>query len=493
MFDAVQQDAGEESETAPEVGPSGTPAAAALAATLLAVYCLQLAFDAIEGTGLIRMGATTPLIWDRGHIWTLASSTLLHIGFFHLICNAYFAWIVGRQVERAAGPWRMLVVFFVGGLTGSTLSVLVSPDVVSAGASGGNWGLMVAQLLLVTSEPLRRGEAPTEKVSSILTLIVLNGAISVLPGINGLAHLGGGLGGAAVLVLSHWGGRFWALPAVALGLLHAAALAMAINAGDAWHWWEPPDLVDRELLDGAVLASVPDLPAGPKTQGVQMFGDGLWDALTVEYRIYISDEDPAATGDVFAESLGVPAVEQVCDEPCQSWLFEMPGGVMITSVRDYESIVMQTTVTVWTSRRPYIPSGWEMEIPSTVRFTQAGVDMVRLLATEAEEAGDAAVASRTREQLLLDHPDAKDLLNEQAWLLATATDDARRDGARAVELAKRAVAQDDSAPYLDTLATAYVEVGDLDLAIATQRRAMELDPENPRFKERLELFESLEP
>ena len=92
---------------------------------------------------------------------------------------------VGRSVGSA-----------VGGLVGSGLSVVVLPDYVSAGASGGAWGLMIALFLLLQFPFMRQGTrirgAP---VGPLLQLIGLNAVFSLLPGVNGLAHFGGGVGG----------------------------------------------------------------------------------------------------------------------------------------------------------------------------------------------------------------------------------------------------------------------------------------------------------
>lgn len=64
--------------------------------------------------------------------------------------------------------------------------------------------------------------------------------------------------------------------------------------------------------------------------------------------------------------------------------------------------------------------------------------------------------------------------NEAAWFLATVDVAEARDGKRAVGLAKRALAQNDSPnpDYLDTLACAYAELGRWDEAIKTQRKAI---------------------
>jgi tetratricopeptide (TPR) repeat protein len=64
--------------------------------------------------------------------------------------------------------------------------------------------------------------------------------------------------------------------------------------------------------------------------------------------------------------------------------------------------------------------------------------------------------------------------NNLAWLLATSTDPSIRDGARALEHARRAVELGESASWMDTLAAAHAECGDFKAAVRAERKAYEL-------------------
>jgi arylsulfatase A-like enzyme len=70
--------------------------------------------------------------------------------------------------------------------------------------------------------------------------------------------------------------------------------------------------------------------------------------------------------------------------------------------------------------------------------------------------------------------DSVKIRNALAWALATVPDAALRDGARALALARAAVAETDGRhpDYLDTLAAAYAETGRFEQAVAAQRRAL---------------------
>ncbi|HSG89059.1 MAG TPA: tetratricopeptide repeat protein [Pseudomonadales bacterium] len=83
-------------------------------------------------------------------------------------------------------------------------------------------------------------------------------------------------------------------------------------------------------------------------------------------------------------------------------------------------------------------------------------------------------------------------LSGLAWLLATAPAAELRDGPRAVQLARQAVARDASAQALDVLAAALAETGQFDAAVDAQERAIralaagsrEDDPAAPRRDDR---------
>ena len=74
-------------------------------------------------------------IREQGQWWRLLSSSFVHLGILHLVCNAYGAWILGRVLELFFGWKRLLFLYMSAALFSSTASLLWS-DVPSGGASG---------------------------------------------------------------------------------------------------------------------------------------------------------------------------------------------------------------------------------------------------------------------------------------------------------------------------------------------------------------------
>jgi tetratricopeptide (TPR) repeat protein len=103
--------------------------------------------------------------------------------------------------------------------------------------------------------------------------------------------------------------------------------------------------------------------------------------------------------------------------------------------------------------------------------------------------GRQAEAMREYESALSLQPHSAGTLNNLAWLLATADDPGLRDCRRAIDYARKSVESVRSAPWLDTLAAAYAECGQFDLAVRIESEACALSrPPNPAFENRLELY-----
>ena len=92
-------------------------------------------------------------------------------------------------------------------------------------------------------------------------------------------------------------------------------------------------------------------------------------------------------------------------------------------------------------------------------------------------------------------------MNQAAWLMATSSDASLRNGADAVELARRAVqlVGEREPTTLDTLAAAYAEAGRFPDAVQTARRALTLARQQGNralaksIEEKLPLYEAQKP
>ena len=140
--------------------------------------------------------AVSPAAVDAGEWWRVVTSAFTHVGPIHLALNMLALLLFGSELERQLGRARYLTVYLVSALGGSVaLQLFGSYYQGAVGASAAIYGLLGAfGVVLVQQRQDLRG---------LLTLLAINLAISFLPGISLLGHLGGlvaGAAGAAVLV-----------------------------------------------------------------------------------------------------------------------------------------------------------------------------------------------------------------------------------------------------------------------------------------------------
>lgn len=129
----------------------------------------------------------------HGEWWRLFTAAFLHYGPIHLALNMYSLYITGSLLEHVVGRWRFLLLYAVSGLAGSAGALIASPNAITVGASGAIFGVFGALFVLERARHISSG-------GQIAALIVINLVFSFLvPGISIGGHIGGLLGGAALM------------------------------------------------------------------------------------------------------------------------------------------------------------------------------------------------------------------------------------------------------------------------------------------------------
>jgi len=116
----------------------------------------------------------------------------------------------------------------------------------------------------------------------------------------------------------------------------------------------------------------------------------------------------------------------------------------------------------------------EQALRQQIEAQPRNLQLYQNLAMVYHKVGKLREAVKTYEQLIRMDPDQSPALNNLAWLLATEEEETLRDPKRALALAKRAVALERSAMYLDTLAEAYYANGMRPEAIETIKEAIDV-------------------
>ncbi len=141
---------------------------------------------------LVNFGAKVNFLLVDGQWYRLFTPMFLHVDFFHLLFNSMALVTFGIETELVFGKKKFLIIYFVSGLAGSIGSFIFSPGV-SAGASGAIFGLIGANLYLLT---LNKEVYKRVFGNSILVLLAINIAYGIAnPIIDDSAHIAGLIGG----------------------------------------------------------------------------------------------------------------------------------------------------------------------------------------------------------------------------------------------------------------------------------------------------------
>lgn len=171
------------------------PVTAAFAALNVVCFLIcEFLGGSVKTDVLLRMGAAvTERILD-GEIWRLAACMFLHIGITHLINNMIVLVALGQYVEPALGHIKYAILYLLGGVAGSLLTVAVdmwqgSTGTVSAGASGAIFALIGTYAVLALRRKLTIGRLGFGRLVFGICLAVLPGFYT--PGVGVDAHIGG--------------------------------------------------------------------------------------------------------------------------------------------------------------------------------------------------------------------------------------------------------------------------------------------------------------
>jgi membrane associated rhomboid family serine protease len=164
---------------------------------LILFIVTSIAPNVLEYLGLIPF-----IIADRP--WSIITSIFVHGGIWHILANMFTLFFFGRYINTLLGRRKFLIVYFVGGILGNLLYLLIALYTpfgesisIVVGASGAVFAM--GGVLAVMRPKIRVIIFPIP-VPIPLWFAVIGGflIISVFPGIAWQAHLGGLAWGLAI-------------------------------------------------------------------------------------------------------------------------------------------------------------------------------------------------------------------------------------------------------------------------------------------------------
>lgn len=137
---------------------------------------------------LANMGLS-PLLFPEKP-WTILSAMFVHVDFWHLFGNMITLFFFGRVLYRMMGGWRLLIIYFVGGLVGNLFYAWIGePLSIAIGASGAVYA--VAGALVVLMPNLRVAMWFLIPMPLWVVVLIFFVIWSFIPGVAWQAHIGG--------------------------------------------------------------------------------------------------------------------------------------------------------------------------------------------------------------------------------------------------------------------------------------------------------------
>jgi len=156
---------------------------------LIGINLLLFIVTSIARDLILFLGLIPAVIGDRP--WTIVTSIFLHGNIGHILANMITLYFFGRYLCVLLGEKKFLTVFFIGGILGNVLYLLLGqPFSIAIGASGAVFAL--GGVLAVMRPKLRVFVFPIP-VPLPLWAAVIGGflVISLFPNVAWQAHLGG--------------------------------------------------------------------------------------------------------------------------------------------------------------------------------------------------------------------------------------------------------------------------------------------------------------
>ena len=146
-----------------------------------------------------------PAVLEQGEVYRLFTYGFLHVDAAHLLFNMFFLAYTGANLERAFGRRHLILLYLFSVFAGGLLSMSLSPDRPSLGASGGDFGLIAASIVFGWKYsdlvPPNARKYYGWALFPYLVFALWSGLQS--EGVDNWGHVGGLIGGAVVVTLLH--------------------------------------------------------------------------------------------------------------------------------------------------------------------------------------------------------------------------------------------------------------------------------------------------
>ena len=155
---------------------------------IIGINVLMFIVTTISRDVLLELGLIPAAFWDRP--WTIITNMFVHANFGHIFGNMITLFFFGRFLNMLVGGKKVLLVYFVGGIVGNILYLLLGePLSIAVGASGAVYA--IAGALVVMTPRIRVLLWFFVPMPLWVLVLVFFLFWSFIPGVAWQAHIGG--------------------------------------------------------------------------------------------------------------------------------------------------------------------------------------------------------------------------------------------------------------------------------------------------------------
>jgi len=233
---------------------------------------------------LVSFGAKYNMRIADGEYFRLLTSMFLHANLMHIVFNSLALRALGRDVEVFFGRVKFVIIYFVAGIIGALGSYMFN-DAIGVGASGAIFGLLGANLYLMTINPSLYKKIYGNDMLVLLGINLVYGFMN--PSIDNVAHLAGMVGGylaawsVGVKQQSPFKPKHMIAQAVTLVLIVVSVAWGIPNYKNTWKYdyHKGYELIRQENLLGAKAQFEKGLTKAPNNENLQYILDRVNEVL----------------------------------------------------------------------------------------------------------------------------------------------------------------------------------------------------------------------
>ena len=134
---------------------------------------------------IFRFGQVGELVIYHGYYYQILTSMFAHANIAHLFGNMLFLFVFGLRAEEFFSLSEYFFIYFIGGLTGNLLSLVLLPlNIPSLGASGAVFAIF-GSITIYARKSIRQSIVGA-LIYALFLLFLSSG-----PNVNNFAHIGG--------------------------------------------------------------------------------------------------------------------------------------------------------------------------------------------------------------------------------------------------------------------------------------------------------------